>query len=54
MSESPTHWPVISICVLSLATLAPSVHTISETQVHQTQFHEEVTVKFEKNAGKVT
>jgi len=29
-------------------------HTISETQVHQTQFREEVTVKFEENGGKVT
>jgi len=47
------HWPAISICVLPLASSAPSVHTISKTQIHPTQFREEVTMKFEENAGKV-
>jgi hypothetical protein len=28
--------------------------TISENEVYQTQFHEEVTMKFVENAGKVT
>jgi hypothetical protein len=32
----------------------PSMKTISENELYQTQFCEEVTVKFVENAGKVT
>jgi hypothetical protein len=34
--------------------LAPSVNTVSENEVYQTQFCEEVTLKFVENAGNVT
>jgi hypothetical protein len=30
------------------------VNTISENEVYETPFHEEVTVEFVQNAGKVT
>jgi hypothetical protein len=33
--------------------LAASVNTISENEVYQTQFCDEITVKFVENAGKV-
>jgi hypothetical protein len=44
---------LVSICVHPLASSAPSLNTISKNKVYQTQFREEVTVKFVKNAGKV-
>jgi hypothetical protein len=53
VSEKSTHWPAVSFCVLPEASLAPSVNTISENKVHQTQFCDEVTMKFVENAGKV-
>jgi hypothetical protein len=37
---------LVSFCVHPLASSAPSMNTISENEVYQTQFHEEVTMKF--------
>jgi hypothetical protein len=45
---------LVSFCVHPYASSAPSVNTISENEVYQTQFREEVTVKYVENAGKVT
>jgi hypothetical protein len=54
VSEMSKHWCAVSFCVRPLATWAPSVNTISENKVCQTQFFEEMTLKFVKNAGNVT
>jgi hypothetical protein len=45
---------LVSFCVHPYASSAPSVNTISENEIYQTQFREEVTMKFVENAGKVT
>jgi hypothetical protein len=54
VSERSKHWPAVSFCVLPYVTSAPSVNTIPQNEVYQTQFCEEVTVILLENAGKVT
>jgi hypothetical protein len=44
---------LVSFCVHPEASSVPSVNTISEHEVYQTQIREEVTVKFVENGGKV-